>query len=154
MTDASWYELKCKACGNRETIRFSELVEAVRRLGHLRKSADPSPELVLELLGDGLLPIECFSCGASQSQLADGDETEWEAERRCQACSKQIDPERLEIFPDSVYCTDCQTKSDQGKLPTDLGYCDRCGGPLESQAAGGSGIARYVLTCRSCGRRQ
>lgn len=163
------FSARCSSCGKRNSVTLDELTQAVRSMGHLRRSAEPSAELVLELCRDTPLNITCWSCGAtglslgnSSNEAAIDDEDEfdgWPDEasprlKRCEQCGEAIDPDRLEIFPDSKFCTGCQRKDEQGALNSDAGFCEFCGGRVQVSGRGGSGLAGYRLTCQDCGRKQ
>lgn len=155
--DEQWIELRCAACGYRESIPFEALVEQIRRVGHLRKTAQPSRELVLELARTTPPPFACPRCGAHSPARMPGEtgepEEQWELTRRCQSCRRDIDPDRLEIFPSTTLCTACQAKSESGDN-AEYGFCERCGGRLTMAGRSGSGLAGYQLKCSDCGSRQ
>ena len=155
--DDQWIEVSCNACGYRESIPYEAFVDQIRRVGHLRKSAQPSRELVLELARHNPPPFDCPQCGNhAPAKMLDGaepDEQDWEFSRRCKSCRAEIDPDRLEIFPDTTLCTACQAKSEAGG-GEDYGFCATCGGRLTMSRRGGGGLSGYALKCADCGRQQ
>src|SRR4051794_10663159 len=127
--------LRCRHCGRRDEFTLPQLLARLRELGFLRRHAEPSDELTIELaqsaIDDGRWG-RCDSCGqsglglASSSDEAD-DPTIWGDARHCERCGAIIPAERLEVFPDSKNCPRCQKQMETGPGPSDHEYCPHCG---------------------------
>lgn len=149
-------DLACSACGWAEECGWQQIDGHLRSAGLLKRNPHPSHDELRELLfgvADRLACPECRHTGLriSESPLASDD---WQAAPRCQQCGGPIDPERLEVFPDSRTCVACQRSSDRGASPDEPEYCPRCGSLMEVRQSRGAGVTRYALVCtsRSCGR--
>lgn len=152
MTSTNRVRIQCPACGQ---SRRGDLEDILRAAGHLRRQKEPDADMMWELL-KGMLPSwNCHKCGEASLKAAP---EEWEDEgdgwlevKRCQRCKEPIPSERLELFPDEVYCAACRTARDSS--PQDVTYCGRCGSPTELRARNAGGTTRYVEYCPSCSAR-
>ena len=150
MTSTNRIRIQCPGCGE---SRRGELEDILRAAGHLRRQKEPDEEMMWELLR-GILPSwNCRSCGeASLTAESDAWEDEgdgWLEAKRCQKCREVIPAERLELFPEEVYCATCRSKNDNSQ---DVTYCGQCGSPTELRARNAGGATRYVEYCPSCSR--
>lgn len=154
--------LACGKCGWRTVCGEEELARRLRTLGLLRRSPHPPPELVSELLRVNVHRLACDAChhvgltvigaddGASRpisAFAAEDEEGDWQQAVICQICRQPIDPERLEVFPDSKRCAKCQTIADRGAEPVPPEFCPKCGALLEIRVSRGGGITRYKQFC-------
>ncbi len=107
--------------------------------------------LLLELARVSAGNLICHTCGNAGLELKDGVPDRDDLGRRCEVCGRTIDPERLEIFPDSTLCTTCQKGDDQGIDSAIPDYCSQCGTPLVPVKST-VGITRYRMSCPQCRR--
>lgn len=146
--------LHCRECGFRTLAGRDDLVGRLRLVGQLRRDKDPDDAIVEALLAEYTPLMTCPGCKARGLVAKDpGDEWEeddsdWQAAVLCEVCRQPIDPERLEVLPDTKRCTDCQHKSETGTLVDDEPeFCPRCGALVELRVSRGSGITRYRRFC-------
>ena len=148
--------LRCAHCNSKAVLGLELLTERLRNLGMLRRESKPDWEFLIALLDEGARKLICDDChrpGQIVEVLENEDDADWGEGKKCEGCGAAIPPERLEIFPDTEYCPDCQAKAETGEVPgAELEYCQYCGDIMETARAGGSGIARYVMRCRGCRR--
>jgi hypothetical protein len=151
--------LRCRNCGERVSFSRADLQFKLRDLGFLRRDADPSDELLLEisqsLVASGRLG-SCPACGlaklgeATEAEIEAEEEGEWFGDvRSCKQCGSPIPPERIEVFPDTKFCAACQKKLDSGGAGKDDEYCPYCGDAMQLRAMSSPGAA-YRMYCPSC----
>ena len=154
MSDSSAeINLRCASCGHTKFYDLAGMLRALQAAGKLKRAKDPARELVIELFESSLGELRCSQCGQYEYEVADtGD---WDDDpftaKRCAACGQAIDPDRLEIFPDTTHCTPCQQKQEAnpgGDEEPD--YCPRCGGLMRLRGSS-RGVSRYILACSDCG---
>jgi len=148
--------LRCPECSHERVLGFSEKVSLLRGQGQLRREKEPTAELI-DALFAGLLPrLPCRHCGATGLQPgtleAEEDEAFWGAARRCEGCQQPIPPERLEVFPDTPFCTACQARGGTSAAADERDFCPRCGTPM-TMALRRSGRTGFQSRCPSCGHR-
>ena len=120
----------------------------------LLREKEPTPELVDSLADAKLSFFVCGHCGQSGLQREDDPEQDhgWPEAKPCRGCSARIPVERLELFPNTQYCAQCQATIDRGETPeAEREFCSRCGEVLRHRARQ-RGIATYELYCPACGR--
>lgn len=121
--------------------------------GMLRREAEPRDDLVHELFVSIAARIPCQDCGAIGTTVHEDWEDDWEKEVRCEGCNAVIPAERLEIFPQTTHCIQCQQRVEAGNdIHQEWEYCPYCGGLMSLKKSGGQGIARYRMSCSSCGK--
>jgi RNA polymerase-binding transcription factor DksA len=148
--------IRCRACGHTERFTIDQLANRLRELGCLRRQAEPSPELALELAQSALADArfgKCAQCGAGAlGTTTEQDEADdaalWGDARHCERCKQVIPPERLEIFPGTRLCPACQRKDEAG-ASDEREFCPRCGDVLQLRAVRKPGAA-YQMVCPSC----
>ena len=149
--------LRCPFCNHRTVCDKLQLAQRLRSMGMLKRDSSPNWKFVLALLesvADTMACEECLKPGLIISLLDTGDDEDWGQARKCLGCNTPIAPERLEIFPNTELCPACQTREENGEaVGTDIDYCSKCGDILTVKRAPGSGVARYVVRCPSCGQR-
>lgn len=156
-TRGSILTLRCRNCGEMVSFLRAELQAKLRDLGFLRREAEPSDELLLEisqsLIATGRLG-SCPTCGkstlgeATEAEVAESDE--WFGDvRSCKQCGGVIPPERMEVFPDTQFCAACQKKVDSAGGGKDDEYCPYCGDVMQLRAVSSPG-ATYRMYCPSC----
>lgn len=109
--------------------------------------------MIIELVthqADTLKCTECGHTGLVLEEARDDFDDELIGSRPCKVCRKPIPAERLEVFPDTVRCVDCQNQPDAAEAD----YCPQCGTPMTVQSSQGQGIAKYVNRCPDCGYRE
>jgi ssDNA-binding Zn-finger/Zn-ribbon topoisomerase 1 len=126
----------------------------MQQQGMLRRTADPEPELMRELLQTALSRFRCTRCeqtGLTAEEAEEDDDEEWDDARTCTGCRQPMARERLELYPDSSRCAACEQAAGQ-ESQEEVEYCPRCGSPMELRAGRGSGISKYEWVCSSCRR--
>lgn len=145
-------EYHCPACHHSAIKGFAQTVEALQSAGMLRRVEHPEDALVLELLANSAERLICSECGQAGLQISDvHEEFDCPESKKCERCGADIPAERLEVFPDTTVCVQCQSAGEAGAVHNDAEYCPRCGGPMQLRQAGGSGLARYEMKCFTCG---
>ena len=148
------YVLKCPACRKEEYLGLPQALKRLASLGMLKRQQSPAHELVLELLQNTLGQFSCSACGATGLTLE--EDASWDEQlhgrRLCQQCATPIDPDRLEVFPDTELCVACQLGEESGNVSDEVDYCPHCGTPMKVQPRRGA-LTRYQLVCPACPRR-
>ena len=144
--------LKCPHCGWQTTCGEVEIARRLRVLGLLRRAAEPSEEMVRELLLTNTAKLSCDGChqaGLVFSEPSDDDDEDgdWQQAVVCDVCRKPIPPERVEVFPDATRCVGCQDVADRGAEPEEPEFCEKCGSLVELRVSRGGGITRYKRFC-------
>jgi predicted RNA-binding Zn-ribbon protein involved in translation (DUF1610 family) len=143
----------------------------LQQAGFLRRQKDPSSEIVAEMFRLKMPELPCPNCQQKGVKIVpktkvEDDDSQWEtnpslqanqvAIRYCDQCRNPIDPERLEFFPATVRCVDCQRKLENGEVQpdssqaTNADYCPRCGDFLQT-VRNRSSLGAYRVQCPSCG---
>lgn len=144
---------QCAHCRAERRVRDQEMLELVQSHGMLRREAKPEPALVLELLGTIADQLTCNTCGQHGALLKEDWNDDWADEVLCEGCQVAIPVERLEIFPDTKFCPDCQSLYESGQAPgEEAEYCEACGGIMKLVKRGGAGLAGYTSVCSECGK--
>lgn len=152
MTERFLLEFHCPACRHREVKDFTRTVESLRTSGMLRRVEHPEEALVMELIATSANRLRCSECGEAGLDISEAhDEFDRPESKNCERCGAQIPAERLEVFPDTNVCVKCQSTGEAGPSGDEPDFCPRCGGLMQMRQAGGSGLARYVMTCSDCG---
>lgn len=145
------YVLTCTACGKREYLGMSQAVQRLMGLGMLRREKKPNVELIVELLCSTVPRMACKACQAQSLEL--GEEEAWEDDwvaKKCEDCGNPIDPQRLEVFPQTKLCVACQLGEESGEATEDdVQYCSQCGNIMQVRQHR-RGITRYELVCPVC----
>lgn len=145
--------VRCNDCSAEKRLSDQEMLASLQRRGMLKRESKPAPDLLRELLGTIASSLPCSDCGGLGKSIHDDWTDDWSDEVLCEGCKKQIAPERLEVFPDTKLCPDCQANQEAGGSPgQEAEYCLRCGGLLKMARRGGSGIAAYKMVCSDCGK--
>jgi hypothetical protein len=143
--------LACEDCGWRTFCGAEEIAAKLRLVGLLRRETEPDEATLAELLPCAVGRMTCPGCkriGLVVSEPEIDEDDDWQTAILCEACRKPIPPERLEVFPDSKRCVDCQSRAESGEPDDDEPeFCPRCGALLELRVSRGSGITRYKRFC-------
>jgi hypothetical protein len=151
-------ELRCSQCHRSETWVFEELCNVLREKGFLRRQAEPTFELVQQIVQSCVRDGQwepCSNCGSRRpvSSLATQPELEadaaWGDTIYCEDCRAPIPPERLELFPNSRQCVKCQRRVENGTAPQAAEYCRFCGDLLQTKLVS-RGVSSYRSYCPSC----
>lgn len=152
MSDADCHrELRCAGCGWSDFCDVARMRHWLQRAGMLRRASDPEPQLIVELFGTVTKKLACPDCDGALTVEVPDDREVWAATRPCEGCGGQIPPARLAAMPGTRFCAACQEKRDRGEPLGEAEYCPHCGGLLVMRRAT-SGVTRYVMRCRDCGR--
>ncbi len=139
----------CRSCGHDEPTPREDAVLRLQSIGRLKRGVRVETDLLLELARVSAGELSCIACGVTGLALNEGVPAHDDFGRRCEVCRQLIDPERLEVFPDSTLCTNCQKGEDRGVDSTMPEYCSSCGTPLVL-AKSTIGVTRYRMSCPQC----
>lgn len=144
------YAVHCRNCDHVERAGYNMMLRELRALGSFRKIDKPEPEMVQELFFRRLEFIQCAKCDQATLEISEEKvaDREWGQANACERCKKPIPPERLEIFPETTRCAQCQDSASSSEIE----YCERCGGLMTVQQSS-RGISRYIAMCSECGLR-
>ncbi len=146
--------LRCLSCSAERRFSDQQSLELLQSNGMLRRETKPDAALLRELLLSVVGNVCCEECGHLGVSVQDDWGDDWSDEVLCEGCKTQIDPERLEVFPDTKFCPKCQSSAEAGGSPgAEVEYCMRCAGVMKLQKRGGSGVAGYQMVCRDCGKK-
>ncbi len=155
MQEDIWHiELRCAGCRFATMYDRAGVAKWLSAAGRLRSQSEASAAELRELALALAPQIACTECGELRltAVLVTDDPADWPTARRCQECGQLIPPERLEVFPDTILCTKCQSRDERGNLPGPQEYCPSCGSPMVLRLSRGAGIRRYLMECTGCGR--
>lgn len=145
-------KLECPNCRWHTVCGPSQMLDWLRKVKMVRRDAAPEPELLPELFRAAAARFACPQCnglGLAIGAAADESDEAWGMARKCESCGRPIARERLEIFPDTRLCVECQATSDRGDAPSDVEYCPRCGSIMTIRQSR-RGLTRYVMSCPNC----
>lgn len=149
---ATAYQIHCPACNDRQRLGPTEMLDRLRKVGKLRRAANPSAPEVLQLFQAAAPHLACGACGAIGLNLAPdrpSDGEDWPEARLCAGCQRPIPAERLEALPKAVLCAPCQARQERGETDDTPDYCPRCGS-IRTLRAVRAGIVRYAFYCPGC----
>ncbi len=144
------HELICSNCGWQTVCGREDAIARLRMIGQLRRERDPEEDIVAALFVEAAPQITCPLCKEKTlftRPTADDDAEDWQAAVLCEVCRQGIDPERLEVIPNTKRCVACQGKSETGRLMDGPEYCPNCGALVEIRVSRGGGITRYKRVC-------
>ena len=146
------FRLTCPTCEAESFCGQDDAVRRLRLLGLLRREAEPSPQLVEELLVETAPRMTCPVCKAIGLRAApaedEWDDVNWQAAVLCEICRQPIATERLDAVPDAKRCVPCQDAVESGTATDDEPeFCPKCGALLEIRISRGAGITRYKRFC-------
>ena len=146
-------ELVCTHCSNIEMCGPTQMLVRLRQLGMFKRAADPPLDEVLQIFVSSAARMQCDRCQAVGmiAREMQAVEDDWGEPRCCAGCSKPIDAERLEVFPETTHCARCQSEEESGGS-SEPEYCPRCGAILIVRQQSGSGVTRYAMFCPECRR--
>lgn len=144
--------LTCPACGWRTLGGPAEAAGWLRSVGLLRRDGEPDEAIVAALLPEATGRMTCPACKRVGLVIGDAAEEEdgddWQAAVLCDGCRRPIDPERLEVFPNTRRCVACQSRRESGAPePDEPEFCPRCGSLVELRVSRGGGLTRYKRFC-------
>lgn len=152
-THSEWIQLTCPHCRASVMHGAPEMLQRVQSLGMLRREQQPAPDLVAELFRASVSRMPCGECGRTGLTLSPvPDDEAWGGERRCEACSQLIPPERVQLLPGVKLCVACQGKRESGAAIGPAEYCPKCGSVLQVKLRSGDGLAGYRQYCPECRR--
>lgn len=155
MENTTLVSICCRNCGVRRTQTVGDVLALLRQQGRLRRDASPSWEFLVQVWQLEQQGVVCANCEQPAIELlpyaAEGD---WgdDTLRVCESCSRPIDEERLEVFPDTTVCSTCKANSEQGEAGGDSDYCPQCGGHMNMVVSRGRS-GSYLQRCQACGYR-
>lgn len=147
--------LQCRSCGTQRRCTQEQMLAMLHAHGMLRREPNPRADLMSELFRSIVDHIACDSCGRRGTTAPSDGMDEWLDEIYCEGCQTIIAPERLEVFPDTTLCPQCQSKREAGDdIYREVDYCPSCGGELRlTRNSAASRQAKYRLQCSHCGKR-
>jgi Zn finger protein HypA/HybF involved in hydrogenase expression len=143
---------RCYHCKKSAYLSFDDRLRWLRSRGRLLKEKNPDLQIVEELFRGLVDTIPCPHCGRQGGEIiadTEIDDEQWGEARKCQGCGVVIDPERLEILPDTFQCTAC-SRAGRTTMEDQREFCPRCGGEMRMVARGGGGLAGYTMRCTNC----
>ncbi len=147
--ETRYLELRCRACSWSEVCGAAQMAGWLRKAGKLRADKQMELDVTVEVLSAAAGQLACPQCeqiGLIAAPTVD-DADDWPEARVCEACSKPLDPQRLEAVPNAVLCAACQRKDELGQLETETEYCPKCGAAMLLRPSKSRGITRYVNVC-------
>lgn len=146
--------LHCHGCAEEKRLTDPQVLELLQNRGMLKRDNDADSALLRELLNSVANSLPCNECGGLGLLVKDDWSDDWSDEVVCEGCKATIDPDRLEVFPDTKFCPKCQADHEAGGMPgQETEYCLRCGGVMKLTKRGGSGTAGYQMACGECGKK-
>lgn len=145
-------QLVCPQCQWQSMCGPVQMLEWLREVKMARRDAAPETDLLGELFRAACARFACPGCGAvglSVCDPSDEDDEAWGMARKCESCGRPIARERLDVFPDTRLCVDCQARRDRGESPDPPQYCPRCGSVM-TLGQSRRGVTRYVMICPNC----
>jgi len=121
-------QLTCPDCQWRTVCGEEEIAKRLRKLGLLRRAAEPPVEMLQELLISHGSQLTCDQCKAvglviGDPAVEDDFDDDWQQAILCEVCRKPIPAERLEFMPKTTRCVDCQSAEDRGEVEEEFDYC-------------------------------
>lgn len=151
----TYQDLVCPHCHERETLSFEDMQARLRAAGLLKRAKQPDEATVIELLKATIPAWSCDACGRQGLTLQPTRETledDWGDAKLCERCKTPIPAERLELFPKTTLCMNCQKNAEKdGGDNGEVEYCPRCGEIMQLKRTT-VGIARFVMVCPGCKR--
>lgn len=163
---------QCPHCQQSRPWSQADRLIWLQQSGFLRKHKDPADEIVQEMFRLKLPELPCLNCQKSGVKLVpyvqsiEENDDEWNTfgsvnedaseVKYCSDCREQIDPERVELFPEITRCIACQRKFESGEKsgqPATFSaddLCPRCGDFLQTHRNRSSRTA-YRVQCQGCG---
>ncbi|MBX7165478.1 MAG: TraR/DksA C4-type zinc finger protein [Pirellulales bacterium] len=151
-SDFSPQVLRCPQCEFSELVLASTAPTWLRKARMLRSNSRATPAELAELLPVAAGKLTCPGCGrrglvvGRWDQSTSGGDSDWPETPRCEGCGGAIEPERLELMPQTRMCTACQRKTERPGAAVEGEYCPRCGSPMVLRAVR-AGITRMQLSC-------
>jgi predicted RNA-binding Zn-ribbon protein involved in translation (DUF1610 family) len=131
------------------------MVDWLRAHRLVKSTSDIETDMLVELFRTSASKFRCAKCahvGLIATRAAEEDDEAWGEARKCESCGSVIPAERLQVFPETRHCVDCQQRDDSGELAGEAEYCPRCGAVMVLERSRGTGVTRYVTTCPACRR--
>jgi predicted RNA-binding Zn-ribbon protein involved in translation (DUF1610 family) len=151
------YQLQCLQCGAQTLCGPEAMLARLHQAGMLRREKEPQADLVRELFLTAAGRFACPDCGAvglratpAEDEFTDGPGG---SDRPCEACGRPIPAERIDLFPQTRLCVDCQRADESGLDRAPAEYCRRCGSVMLVRPRRGDGLAGYELVCPECRRK-
>lgn len=170
--DTNIVTTQCPHCRQTRPWTKADRLAWLQQSGFLRKHKDPADDIVSEMFRLKLSELPCPACQKSgvrivvQVQKIEDDDSEWDTSvgststnvsaRFCADCREQIDPDRVELFPETTRCVRCQQKFESGAQGgasssfSEDDLCPRCGDFLQTHRNRSSRTA-YRVQCAGCG---
>ena len=162
----------CPHCQHTRPWTAADRLAWMQQAGYLRRQKDPANDIVAEMFRLKLSELPCPNCQRPGSKIVanvqaiEDDDSQWDtaapaaesttAVRYCSDCREQIDPDRLEFFPETTRCVACQRKQENGESTgnnasfTEDDLCPRCGDFLQTRR-NRSSLTPYRVQCGNCG---
>jgi predicted RNA-binding Zn-ribbon protein involved in translation (DUF1610 family) len=131
------------------------MVELLRAQRLVKSTSDIETDMLVELFRSSAGKFRCAECGhvgLLATAAADLDDEAWGEARKCESCGAVIPAERLEVFPETRLCVDCQQRDESGEIAGEAEYCPRCGAVMMLERSRVIGITRYLMICPACRR--
>ena len=142
--------MTCRACGREQMWGPDEALEYLRSKGKFRRDTRPDMDAIMTLFAaDPPLCPDCLSTEVVFSPVRDDEG--WGEVRCCEVCRSPIQVERLEVFPQTKRCVNCQDlPAEHGESPE---FCPKCGAVMQLQHGASGRGSNYQYRCAGCGYR-
>ncbi|MDO4551688.1 MAG: TraR/DksA C4-type zinc finger protein [Planctomycetia bacterium] len=125
--------LSCPDCGWHDELDTEKIYRWLVRIQKIREGREVEDEILYELFHGLSSQFVCPKCGQGglRLEVKIDDFSDLDV-RRCRGCAQEIPSARLQFFPETVYCTSCAEKLENGEpLPINAEFCPICGGMME-----------------------
>jgi len=147
-------ELACGKCHWTNACGPTAMLAWLRTVKMARRDTEPDLDVIGELFRAAAGRFQCPRCGSVGLAVRPCDEEndeDWGMARKCEACGRPIDAQRLQVFPQTRRCVDCQARAEGGQDDGPAEYCPRCGNVMQLRPSA-RGVTRYTLVCPQCRR--
>jgi predicted RNA-binding Zn-ribbon protein involved in translation (DUF1610 family) len=132
------------------------MLQWLRGVRMARRDTEPDVALLAELMRSAGPRLTCPTCEATGLAVGPAEperDEDWQMARACESCGRPIARERLEVFPQTRLCVECQGKADRGERggAQEVDYCPKCGSVMTLRQSR-RGVTRYEMVCPQCRR--
>ena len=110
-------QFRCPGCDSIRPMIQEGVLHWLRDHGRLVREEKPSNELLFEMARLQAQSKRCEECdhfGLLVEEPEELRDEDWGGQRLCESCRVPLDPDRLEVFPDTTVCAKCQSAEERG----------------------------------------